>query len=88
MQLRTLGKCRFRPSGGFLKPKIFLYAPRQLMVALRLDSLAGTQPPNISYVPPRLLIGGNLGAFAPLTKNLATPLRISSGGLHVLDPLP
>ena len=22
MQLRTLGKCRFRPSGGFVKPKI------------------------------------------------------------------
>ena len=39
MQLRILGKCRFRPSGGFVKPKILLYAPRQPMVALRLDSL-------------------------------------------------
>ena len=45
IQLRTVEKCRFRPSGGFVKPKIFLYAPRQLMVALRLDSLPGTQPP-------------------------------------------
>ena len=37
MQIKTLGKCCFRPSGGFAKPKIFLYAPRQLMVALRLE---------------------------------------------------
>ena len=37
-QLKTLRKCRFRPSEGFVKPKIFLYAPRQPMVALRLDS--------------------------------------------------
>ena len=35
--LRTLEKCRFRPSEGFVKPKIFWYAPRQLMVALRLE---------------------------------------------------
>ena len=39
IQLRTVEKCRFRPSGGFVKPKIFLYAPRQPMVALRLDRL-------------------------------------------------
>ena len=57
MQLRTLGKCRFRPSGGFVKPTIVLYAPRQPMVALRLDNPAGAQslaqvsPPNIFFVP-------------------------------------
>lgn len=27
---------------GVLKPKIFLYAPRQAMLALRLDSLPGS----------------------------------------------
>ena len=45
MQLKTLGKCRFRPSEGFVKPKSFLYAPRQLMVALRLDSPAAHDEP-------------------------------------------
>ncbi|PIK48809.1 hypothetical protein BSL78_14305 [Apostichopus japonicus] len=51
MQLRALGKCRFRPSGGFVKPKNFLYAPRQPMVALRLDSLAGRETPHLHHVP-------------------------------------
>ncbi|PIK45346.1 putative G2/M phase-specific E3 ubiquitin-protein ligase-like [Apostichopus japonicus] len=41
MPLGNLGKCRFRPSRGFVNPKIFLYASRQLMVALRLDSQQG-----------------------------------------------
>ena len=62
LNIFLIGKCRFRPYGGFVKPKNFLYAPRQPMVALRLDNPAGTQslaqisPPNIFFVPPRLIM--------------------------------
>ena len=74
MQLKTLGKCHFRPSGGFVKAKIFLYAPRQLMVALRLDSLPGAQFPIFFFVPPRLrsgsviLPGGEVRSITGLKK--------------------
>ena len=63
LNIFLIGKCRFRPYGGFVKPNIFLYAPRQPMVALRLDNPAGTQslaqisPPNIFFVPLRLHFG-------------------------------
>ena len=61
LNIFLIGKCRFRPYGGFVKPKILGYAPHQPMVALRLDNPAGTQslaqisPPNIFFVPPRLM---------------------------------
>ena len=42
IQLRTVRKCCFRPSGGFENQKIFLYALRQPMLTLRLDSLPST----------------------------------------------
>ena len=63
LNIFLIGKCRFRPYGGFVKPKNFWDAPRQPMVALRLDNPAGTQslaqisPPNIFFVPPRLVHG-------------------------------
>ena len=59
--LRRLRKCHLLQSGGFFKPKIFLYSPRQPMVALRLDS---------HYLGEILLL------LPPLTKNLATPLSL------------
>ncbi|PIK54383.1 putative proton-coupled folate transporter [Apostichopus japonicus] len=50
MPLGNLGKCRFRPSRGFVNPKIFLYASRQPMVALRLDSQQGHIPPPLGIL--------------------------------------
>ena len=74
MQLRTSAVSGHL--GGFVKPKMLWYAPRQPMVALRLDNPAGTQslaqvspPPNNFFVRPRLIKPTVVLATSLLTVN-------------------
>ncbi|PIK36249.1 putative UDP-glucuronic acid decarboxylase 1-like, partial [Apostichopus japonicus] len=74
-------KCRFRPSRGFVNPKIFLYASRQPMVALRLDSQQGHIAPMS-----RDLVLQKTTDFLALSASSLHTLTISVSKFDFTDP--